>query len=286
MIPVGWLAPGDQWDTVMVEDLLSNRLYETRLKFKHHAGYPPGIKGCVLVIPSRYWVGHEAEISTAIGKYKWVLAFRTSDEEDLFDVGKVEHPNLRWWIQTPRTDRPYPEGSRFIGVGYTPHFRNLPNAPPARTIPVFLAAQNTHIRRRQCFTALEGVSGRLEQTDGFTQGMDPLEYRDCMLSAKVAPAPSGAVSPDSFRFWEALEAHAVPIADTVSPVDGPTDYWNRLFPDAPFPILTHYQDLSGYINDCLDDWPRIGNRVTAWWTQQKRRYAHWLIEDLKALGAL
>jgi len=36
----------------------------------------------------------------------------------------------------------------------------------------------------------------------------------------------------------------------------------------------------------MNAWPASANRDTAWWMGYKRRLAHWLKDDLKALGAL
>jgi hypothetical protein len=242
------------------------------------------------MVPSRYWAGHEAEISTAIARYKWVLFMRTSDEEDLFDVNLIDHPNVQFWVQTPKVGKTY-RGARFIGVGYAPHFRNLPQETPPKALDVFLSAQRTHKRRELAFDALKGdlpgVSLMfVNETQGFTQGLDADTYVRQMLYTKVAPAPAGAVTPDSFRLFEALESHAIPIADDVSPVYDSRGYWRMLFPDAPFPILTDYADLPGMINDLLADWPASANRVAAWWMRQKRQMATDLVTDLRALGAL
>lgn len=282
MIPVGQLAPGKQWDQNMLHRLFANELYPTGLEFKTCFGYPVG-QGCVLIIPGRYWAEHADKISEAIRLYRWVLGIRTSDEEDLFDIAKVEHPNIRWWTQTPRTDREY--DARLIGLGYPPHFNKLHDRD--RLLNVFLSAQDTHGRRKECFAHLEGLRfSRIHQTAGFTEGLNASEYTECMCTGKVAPAPSGAVSPDSFRLYEALEAHCVPIADDVSPSYASQGYWRRMFPDAPFPILTDYGQLSELIDEALGDWPRNANRITAWWMQTKRQMSKWLREDLHALGAL
>lgn len=287
MIHVGRLAPGNQWDQNMLDRLLGNALYPTGLEFKTVFGYPVS-DGCVLIIPGRYWAEHAGKITEAIRLYRWVLAMRTSDEEDLFDVKQVEHPNIRWWVQTPRTDREY--NARLIGLGYPPHFNAMESVVPGKQwADVFLSAQKTHPRRVEAFDATKGITGPLvfaRATEGFTKGMTEEDYAGCMTGAKVAPAPSGAVSPDSFRLYEALEAHCVPIADDVSPAYGSQGYWRRMFPDAPFPILTDYQDLPRLVDEALGDWPQNANRITAWWMGYKRQMSKWLREDLQALGAL
>lgn len=286
-ISVGRLEPYSQWDQNFLDRLFANDLYPTGLEFSRHDHYPDS-DGCVLLIPGRYWVDQAEEISRSLQRYSWVLAMRTGDEADTFDIASVKHSNIRWWVQTPRADRSYGD-ARLFGVGFTPHFNDLPATPPDKTIGVFLAGQNTHDRRRKAFAAVAQVEDSVSfPTKGFTEGMDPEVYRDHMLAARVAPAPSGVFSPDSFRVYEALEAHALPIADDISPV-GSYDsrgYWSAVMQDASFPILTDYQSLPGWCRDALESWPGNANRTVAWWMRQKRRYAHWLLEDLTTLGAL
>lgn len=283
-IPVARLAPGNQWDCNVLDLLFANRLFPTGLEFERFDAYPVGADGIILIIPGRYWAGHEQEITEAIRRYEWVLAIRTGDEEDLFDIAAVEHPAIHWWIQTPRPRKDYGT-ARFLPLGYPPHFNDVPDV--GKSVDVFLSAQCTHQRRAQAFDALARVTRtkRVQATAGFTQGMPANEYTGRMAAARVAPAPSGAVSPDSFRVYEALEAHTIPIADDVSPVYDSRGYWQRMFPDAPFPVLTDYDDLPGYIDDCLRDYPQRANRVTAWWIARKRELAASLQEDLTALSA-
>lgn len=282
MIDVGHLAPTGCWDQNIVRRLLDGDLHPHSLPVKHHAGYP-NTDGAALVIPGRYWHKQADRINEAIRRYRWVLAFRVSDEEDLFDINQVEHPNIRWWVQTPRPRRHY-GAARLFGVGYPPHFNHLTTRE--RHLNVFLSAQDTHQRRHDCFNTLEGIRGsRIHRTPGFTQGMDPAEYRDCMEAAKIAPAPSGAVSVDSFRVWEALEAGALPVADTVSPVDGVTDYWWRLLGiPLPFPTVEDWSQVSWAT--LLDEWPANAAKVADWYAGYKRALAGWLVEDRTALGAL
>ena len=284
-IAVGRLAPKDQWDNHWLDRLFDGSLYPTGLEFKRFEGYPHGVDGCCIIVPGRYWHQRTNEISEALSRYKWVLFFRTGDEEDLLDAPyRIVHPNIKHWIQTPRADRDYGD-ARLFGVGFPAHFDDLPEHAPDKVNDLFLSAQGTHSRRHLAFSVLSGRQG-ITATSGFTQGLDPRLYAREMLSARVAPAPSGACSPDSFRLYEALEAHCVPIADDVSPVYDSRGYWQKLFGDAPFPIYQDTADLPGYIGDVLADWPRSANRVAAWWITQKRRMAHWLVDDLKALGAI
>ena len=286
MISVGALSPGNQWDQNILDRLFANQLYHTGLEFRRVSGYPSiNVDGCVLIIPGRYWHERCNEISEAISRYEWVLAIRAGDEDDQLDPYKIYHHNIRWWVQTPHAGRDY-DGARRFGCGYPPHFNQLHRQD--RDTDVFLAGQNTNQRRRQCFAAVEKVKATkvIEPTPGFTKGMVPDEYALWMCAAKVAPCPSGPKTPDTFRLYEALEAHTVPIADDVTPAYPSAGSGRSVFPDAPFPIFTSYANLPGYIHDQLAAWPANANRITAWWMHQKRQYTLWLLEDLEALGAL
>jgi hypothetical protein len=286
LISVGRLTPRNQWDTTLIDALIDGQLYPHGLDVRRYDGFPPYVNGCVLIVPGRYWYNRIDEINKIVDQYNWLLLIRTSDEEDLFDIHQVRHNNARYWVQTPKTTRDYGP-ARLFGVGYTPHTARMPADPPVKDLDVFLAAQETHQRRKECFHHLQrGWNRKVMSTHGFTQGHHPDLYARHMIAAKVAPAPSGPHTPDTFRLWEALEAHSVPIADDITPGYNSAGYWRMLFPDAPFPILTDYHDLNGWIDDQLRLWPENANRITAWWMREKRKLAHQLRLDLEQLGAL
>jgi len=304
VIPVGRLAPPDQWDQHLLDLLFANQLHPTGLEFKRVEGYP-NTDGCVLLIPGRYWHEHTDQVNEAVQRYKWLLAMRVGDEQDEFNIHDIDHPNCRWWVQTPQlrsdaaprarypakrpdVDRDY-EGVRLFGCGYPPHFDDLPAEPPDKDMTVFLSAQNNHPRRKECFQALEQAHVGLKyihETTGFTEGLLPEAYTAIMARTKIAPCPAGPHTPDTFRLYEALEAHCVPIADDITPDYNSEGYWQALMPDATFPILHLYRNLPDWINDQLRLWPANVNRITAHWMRYKRQMALWLTEDLKALGAL
>lgn len=288
VIHAGYLAPSC-WDQNIITELLSGALYPHGLNIRPVTGYPNS-DGCILTIPGKFWADHTETISEILASYEWVLTFRCSDEEDWFDIHKVEHSNLKWWVQYPRTDRDYGT-ARLIGAGYPPHFNKLPAKTPTKDLDVVLSAQCTQTRRTKAFEAIERFQTNttlIQRTEGFTQGLPPTEYTAAMVRAKIAPAPSGAVTPDSFRLYEALQAHAIPIADDVSPLE-PYDsrgFWRRMFPDAPFQTYENAEDLGALVEDELRDWPWCANRATAWWIREKRSMALHLRDDLKELGAL
>ena len=269
---VGRLAPPNQWDQNQLEQTLTG---------PWHDGYPNTNKPLTLIIPGRYWHDRPHEISAAIARYPQVTAIRVGDEEDLFDTTAVEHPNINWWIQSPHTGRDYGT-AQYLGVGWTPKFNELPDHPPTKALRVFLAGQNTHTRRHEAFDALNNYRRDdtiIYETNGFTKGLTPARYVSAMLDAKVAPCPSGAVCPDTFRLWEALQAHAVPIADDISPTYNSTGFWRQLLPDAPFPVITRWADVNPVITETLKDWPNSANQTAAWWMRHKHATRQKLVGD-------
>lgn len=280
-----YLPPGDQWDQTLLSRLLEDKLYHHGFVFERHDDWPV-TDGLVLVIPGRYWHDKTAELTDILTRYRWVLAIRTGDEEDLLDPASVVHPNIQWWVQTPKVGHDYP-GARYFGVGYSPGFVDLRQAEaPTMERDVFLSAQNNHDRRSEFFALLEGtgLESWVQATGGFTKGMDPWDYAHAMMASKAAPAPSGPHTPDTFRAYEALEAHTVPIVDDISTHNPHPGYWRKLYPDAPFPILTNLNDLPGYTLDTVEDYPRRHNRAAAWWMKKKADFSWWLHDDLDWLG--
>jgi len=155
---------------------------------------------------------------------------------------------------------------------------------------VFIAAQDTHERRHECFETLLAShhNALIYRTKNFAacdEGVSTDVYATMMTTAKVAPAPAGPATPDTFRTYEALAAHTIPIADDITIAYDSRGYWRRLYPNTPMPVIEKYSDLPGYIDDALRDYPRAANRITAWWIGEKRRMARRLRADLRALGA-
>jgi hypothetical protein len=278
----------------MLRSLFDGDLHSHGLTFQHRAGYPNTDAPVGLVVPGRYYAQHTDQINEAIQRFVSVLMVVTSDEESCFDIGAIEHDSIRFWVQTPREGRDYGD-ARLFGVGYSPHTARV--EPVVKTRDVFLSAQRTngrpgrhfrvYERRDRFFKVLKrgDWSQLLVERDGFAQG-DRGEYVAGMLSARVAPAPTGNVSPDSFRAFEALQCGAIPILDTVSPIDGETTYWQRIFGSHPIPTVTDINDLPRIVDDVLADWNNLSDLVQEWWLSYKRGMAGCLVEDLKALGAL
>lgn len=297
--PVVWLPPVEGhpartacWDQGFVDETL------TRLGGAHVEGFdalPQDTDGAVVVVPARYYVNNVDDLNDALSRLRWVVVILTSDEESTFDHRKLVHPRMRLWIQTPRPgqhDDQVEHGRRFLPFAYPPGTRET---LAERTAPNGLrrrgwayAGQVNHSRRREATTAMRRMrGGALKVSRGFTQGLPREDYLTFLASARVAPAPSGPATPDSFRFAEALEAGTLPIADARCPAYDDESYWQFVFGlagDMPFPVISDWSTLPSVTSRAIEEWPASGNRAVAWWQAWKRDTRRRLAADIGYLS--
>lgn len=279
------------WDNGLLEAIFAGELWQpvNGYSFDHYDDFPTdsGNYGAVVVIPARYHSEKVKEINDDIAKLDWAIVILCGDEEASFPVDDLKHPNgrLKTYVMTPKFGK-YSNIDRYLGDGWPTDthkiIRNMIHQD-YRPFEWFFSGQVTHSRREACVKELRDIiGGVLLETPGFTQGMPREDYLHHMVESKVVPCPSGPETPDTFRLYEALEAGCVPIADDMTPKDTePTGYWQRLFGDVPFPIVSDWSVLPGLINNLRERYPTINNRVFAWWQQQKRRMAYELDDDIK-----
>lgn len=278
------------WDQGLYELLFAGKLWKPVgwHDFEHVDSFEgiPLRQGAVVVLPARYHVEYVEKLQYQLDQLPWVLLLIVGDEESLFPWERLEHPRMKMWLQTPRPDLPDFPG-RLIPLGYKEECPSvLAECSEERLhkpLTWFFSGQITHERRQECaLVARRLPEGLLNETEGFTQGYEYPDYMRHMAEAKVAFAPSGPATPDTFRLYEALEAGCVPIVDANSP-GKPHGYWKRLFGDAPFPVAESWGDASQYIAWVMSDWPVKANEVFAWWQDYKRQLAYALVEDINYL---
>lgn len=294
MIDVVWLKPRPL-DHFMLMDIFANVNWNPvgNLDYNIIDTFEEATQdGVVAIIPG---ASQDAEeINEKLKLYKWVLLIIVSDEENLFELDKIGHPNLILWVQTPRANVQY-KNARVFGVGYAfsrQFVHKYKKQYSEKSEDVFISGQNTHKRRRTIFKKLhtyaeenQDKNVQIFETEGFTQGMKSPEYYKHIANAKVVPCPSGVVSPDSFRLYEALEFGAIPIADDISPdIDyDSTGYWNKVLPNAPFPTLKNNK-IASLIDKALNNFPQYSNDVFSWWIKQKRQFSYDLIDDIRSIA--
>jgi hypothetical protein len=281
-VPVCWFSYHDSpargyWDTTLLDWLFEQRMpggYE----FEHRYDFPNHEQGIILVTP-----GHWRDaglLNDDIRGRPWVLLIVTSDEEGLAPIHQVQHPNLSVWKHTPRAELPW-QPDRALPLGWTPGTVEANQERPAKPDDWFFAGQITHGRREEAADVLRTMAGgKLIETDGFTKGINSQEYFDMMRRAKVVPCPSGPNIPDSFRFYEALESGAVPLADATCP-RGDWGYWHRVFGSVPFPVVVDWSTLPALVEENRTQLKRVA--ILAWWEQAKRDLIWRLHDDIANL---
>lgn len=304
-VPYHWLSFSEsnpakgRWDQAWIERILSGQ--------EGRPAHPAPLvevdtwnpeDGGVVVFPA----GHYAETNTveyAMAKLyeiferaPYLLLIATSDECSLFPWGDMDiPPHVRLWVQTPRAENHYPHGTRFLPLGspYSAQEMLESVADPNQMVDVFFAGQNTHQRRADMAHAFGAMSRRdfnldFHYTDGFARGWPKDIYQSRMARTKIAPAPTGPCTQDTFRLHEALEAQAVPIADVCRPDWYGAAYWARVGMLGIMPLVSKWEDGPSTAADLLKRWPDIGNQVQSKWQMFKRDVVRTLHRDIQALG--
>ncbi len=309
-VPVVWVTyrPGEiigrgYWDQSQLEGLLDGSVWSTPhrpdvVHLDRFDAVPDG-EGAIVVVPARHHAGtvYVDRLNADLARLPWCLVILTGDEESVFPWQQIRHPNMRMWIMSPHQRVHAGFTGRYIGSGWTPPTRDvLAAVVPERGQPrdFFFSGQVTHPRREECAAILNRLDldiGSVFATAGFTQGMPQEDYLQRLASAKVAPAPSGPVSPDSFRFFEALEAGCIPVADSHASTGDSYGFWSRLFGTAPghplpFPVVGEWAQFAELLPGLLAGWPANANRIGAWWENYKRDLAWALWDDVSSLTTL
>lgn len=230
----------------------------------------------VVVIPGAYQWDVVDKINDELKKFDKVLVIIASDEEGKFDTRKLKHKDMVLYSQCGN-------GGKMFPLGYTPGTREILKdiGLLPKVVNWFFSGQITHSRRQLMAEALRPLAGGiLKETDGFGKGLSKDEYLYNLTTSKTAPCSSGAVSVESFRLYEALEAGCIPIADDVSPLQSfRANYWKKLFGDVGFPTFIDYEQLPMLIDKSVS-YPNMNNRVMAWWINKKHQFKSQLAHQL------
>ena len=229
----------------------------------------PEVDRGFVVVPGPQNLGHEAKVNNEIKKLSRVVLFITGDEEGVFDISKINHPNAEIWIQYPHEKH---NSYNKIPVGVPQHLKKLVPNYPSKDHDLYFGGQITHARRQQLANAIKDMPNALfKPTEGFAQGDKPLDYYRTLASAKIAPAPSGAVVIDSFRLFEAIEMLCLPIADRVDAKGNTIEFYQDVFGyEIPVSHVSDWSELHRLTPELLEQYPNNMHRVVSWWIKYKR----------------
>ena len=234
-----------------------------------------------VVIPGPQNIGHEEDISKELKNISRLVLFITGDEEGVFGIDKINHPNVEIWIQYPHKKH---EAYNKLPIGAPQHLKNNLPEYKTKTYNVFFAGQITHQRRQQLAEAIALVKNALyKPTDGFARGDKPIYYYDNLASSRIAACPAGAVSVDSFRLYEAIEMMSFPIADLRNSNGVLDNFYKRLFNEViPFHRVKDWNQLPSLTLSLLEEYPNNMHSVVCWWIKYKRDLGIKLMEQVNA----
>lgn len=286
------------WDQGILELLFDEKIWRLRRDYQHVEARTiediPTDTGAVVVLPARFHVNRIDEVNACLARLDWVVLILTSDEESLFPFEFIDHPRIRLYVMTPDVRRRFDEGVRLLGEGFASDTPEILRGADMdrREVDVGFWGQITHDRRETFGTAFRDLGNHAFQnitglfTEAFAAGYPRDEYLRMMANTKIAPAPAGPGTADSFRFFEALEAGCVPIADARAPGD-PEGYWDLLFAGhgpLPFPVLDDWTQLAEVAGEACVEWTANANRCQAWWQQYKRNLVLQLEADIDEIS--
>lgn len=281
MIPIIWYGGREKWDQDVLSLVCPPDNYSTT-----QTG-----DGAVVVIPAFDYLDSVPAINAFLNKLKWCVVVLTSDEASKFPVHQLHHPNMRIWIQSPRPDIHKDKfGYRYLPLG-APSFDHstLPLQPPDQS-GIYFEGQVTHARREEMVEAFPSAI----TSPGFTLGSDRGTYLQRLSGAIVAPCPSGPCTPETFRFWEALEMGAVPIVDTGPRQDDrgravagyPDGFWSLLLGNLVrhIPIVDRWDEAPGWTEHLMALYPVANNQASAAYQFYKRQLRLRMLDDVGAVG--
>jgi hypothetical protein len=289
---VFWLAKPDvctqcRWDEMFVEDLVggAQKRPATLPGDVEHIRYMdshPGDSGpTMFVLPGGNHVDDVDLVNAVLADFGEVILFITSDEGSNFPVEKLNHPNLRLWIQVPRPEIDYPVGTQFFGEGSGRAWRSA--TPCEKVYRAMFSGQENHERRSDVLANTARVSNSFVRgTKGFSQGLERAEFLRTMGQAWWAPAPAGQDTQDSFRFFEALEMGTIPIPDALRADGAGEGYWNMVAPGFPISPIKDWRQLPSLIDSAEQFMTAAEIELSThnWWHMRRRDLARTLASQL------
>lgn len=278
------------WCYGWLEEILTTS--DDRAVFYHGQDFSdiPEGEGAVIVmcVPPEYQINYVDDLNASLAALPWSVVVIASDEQGRFPIEElVVRPNMNLWVMTPHFEKhTYHPSTQFLGEMYPQHAREnicLTGYNTDRAYRWSFSGQITHERRRAMAEALQDTPyGKMNKTAGFTQGLGHYEYAQLLNESITVLAPSGPVTPDSFRAFEALEAGCVPVLDGECPTEQDCElYWKAILGEHhPLPVVHNWKDAEAIIESNSDSWPATNNRVYSWWQMYKRELRYRLLSGI------
>lgn len=254
----------DKWDYGLLKEVFDKYQIE-----QVRVTSIPKIERAFVVVPGPQNLGYEESVNREIQNVSRLVLFITGDEEGKFDIEKISHPNAEIWVQYPYEKH---KDLNKLPIGVPQHLKKLVPEYPSKDYDICFSGQITHPRRQQIAKVMPFMPNALfTPTAGFAQGGEPKDYYKALASAKIAPAPAGAATIDTFRFFEAIEMLCLPIFDRIDSKGNSRDFYKDVFGYAiPVNGVVNWSELRKLVPELLNQYPGNMHTVVAWWIKYKR----------------
>lgn len=254
----------DKWDYGLLKEVFDKYQIE-----QVRVTSIPKTERAFVVVPGPQNLGYEESVNREIQNVSRLVLFITGDEEGKFDIEKISHPNAEIWVQYPYEKH---KDLNKLPIGVPQHLKKLVPEYPSKDYDICFSGQITHPRRQQIAKVMPFMPNALfTPTAGFAQGGEPKDYYKALASAKIAPAPAGAATIDTFRFFEAIEMLCLPIFDRIDSKGNSRDFYKDVFGYAiPVNGVVNWSELRKLVPELLNQYPGNMHIVVAWWIKYKR----------------
>lgn len=215
--------------------------------------------------------------------FKSGIAILMSEEDAYFDWQSAIPEHFDIWTQYyhPSTKN-HPRISKRLLLGPPNRIKDfkINKHLPKKYLWSFVGQVQNKFRE-ECVKVLRTLpDGFLQEVELFggngKNGMDYQQYLDIMCQSKFVICPSGSMTADSFRVYEAIECGAIPIADRRSPRDSERfHYWDSVFEDHNIFDIYDWKSLPSFLS--LNFLSPEKNNL--WWTEYKDELTKKLINE-------
>lgn len=279
MMVVWYDGQRGRWDHGMYMDVIERH---PDVFQQWNEGNPPeGVESAIVIVAGRPSV---TPLRRFLSTLKSGVVILTSEEDSYFDW-KVAIPD-RLEIWTQYYSQAFKEGIKTrLLLGPPSRLKDYKiNLDLPRKYTWSFVGQVQNPFRQECVEALSQLSdGFLRVAEMFggngPSGMEYQEYLDIMCQSKYVICPSGSMSVDSFRLYEAIECGAIPITDMRCPREKDMEgynWWNDVYPKHKIMLIDSWKNLSMSWFDERYYESRL--KYNEWWTTYKQEFEKRLLD--------
>lgn len=197
-------------------------------------------------------------------------------EEDAYFDWKAAIPQDRFEIWTQNWHQSTKDeitNRILLGIPYRKGYQYKKESPKKYLWSFVGQVQNPF--RQECVKVLKKMpDGYMKLVRGFgggvSGGVEYQEYLDIIAQSKFVICPSGSMTVETFRVFEAMECGSIPITDRRCPRDPEGwDYWEKVVPNNDLFTVNTWDDLPDIIGS-WDDFPHP-EMMNQWWEDYKNQ---------------